>query len=214
MKWFMTWFFNLLYHSFAWSYDLVASVVSGGRWQEWVRSVVPLVRGEQVLELGVGTGTLQAALLTAGFQTYGLDESRQMLRIDKKRLRINPNSRLIRGRAEALPLATGSMDTIVATFPSEYIFQAETLRSCRRILRPGGRLVVLLGVDVGGNQLQNRLLKVLYRVTGQGTPDVGRLENSLSGLTQYGFNATLTQIRYQEDILTITCCCLTIRLSL
>ncbi len=167
------------------------------------RSVVPLVRGEQVLELGVGTGTLQAALLTAGFQTYGLDESRQMLRIDKKRLIINPNSRLIRGRAEALPLATGSMDTIVATFPSEYIFQAETLRSCRRILRPGGRLVVLLGVDVGGNQLQNRLLKVLYRVTGQGTPDVGRLENSLSGLTQYGFNATLTQIRYQEDILTI-----------
>ena len=203
MKWFMTWFFKLLYHSFAWSYDLVASVVSGGRWQEWVRSVVPLVRGEQVLELGVGTGTLQAALLTAGFQTYGLDESRQMLRIDKKRLIINPNSRLIRGRAEALPLATGSMDTIVATFPSEYIFQAETLRSCRRILRPGGRLVVLLGVDVGGNQMQNRLLKVLYRVTGQGTPDVRRLENNLSGLTQYGFNATLTQIRYQEDILTI-----------
>ncbi len=203
MRWFLRLFFNLLYHSFAWSYDLVAAIVSGGRWQDWVRSVVPLVMGKHVLELGIGTGTLQAALITAGYQTYGLDESPQMLRIVRKRLGISPGGRLIRGKAEALPLPAGCMDAIVATFPSEYIFQAGTLLSCRRILRPGGRLVVLLGVEVGGNQLQSRMLRILYRVTGQGTPDVGRIENSLSGLIQYGFNATLKQIRFQEDILTI-----------
>jgi len=202
--WFLRIFFDQLYHTFAWSYDFVASVVSCGRWSGWVTSVIPFIQGEGVLELGIGTGNLQKALAASGFQTFGVDESRQMLRIAKKRAaRHNLNPRLLRARSEALPLAANSVDTIVATFPSEYIFQPETLHACRRVLRPGGRLVVLLGVQVGGNGVRNRLLLILYHVTGQGTPDLAVLEKSLAGLAKYGFKASVEPLLFKQDTLTV-----------
>lgn len=197
-------FFKLLYHSFAWSYDLVAAVVSGGRWKEWVLSVIPLLQGQDILELGIGTGTLQAAFARSDYKVFGLDESRQMLRIAKNRMRRQHSPlKLLRADAESIPLSPRCMDTIVATFPSEYMLQPETLKSCRRVLRPGGQLVVLLGVEVGGDSLQNRVLRILYRITGQGTPDHNKLQNSLGGLIQFGFNAKIQKIQVQLDILTV-----------
>ena len=47
------------------------------------------------------------------------------------------------GTALVLPFSSGVFDTIVATFPAPYILQPETLGECRRVLRPGGRLVVV-----------------------------------------------------------------------
>jgi len=81
--------------------------------------------------------------------------------------------------------------------------QPDTLLSCRRVLRPGGQMVILLGVEVGGISLQSRLLRIFYRVTGQGTPDYRMLENNLSGLAQFGFTAKIHQIQVQQDILTV-----------
>ena len=52
-------FFYLLYHSFAFAYDLVAASVSLGRWKDWVLSVVPFIEGNRVLEIGHGPGHLQ-----------------------------------------------------------------------------------------------------------------------------------------------------------
>lgn len=202
--WFLRIFFYQLYHAFAWSYDLVAAVVSGGRWQQWVVSVIPLIHGKTVLELGAGTGHLQAALTASGFESIGVDESRQMLRIaNDKMAGKNLEKRLIRARAEALPLAANSFDTIVATFPSEYILQPETLHACRRVLRPGGRFVILIGVQIGGKGIANRLLRILYHVTGQGTPDLAVLEKILDRLSKYGYKANLEQLVYQQDTLTI-----------
>ena len=73
-------FFHLLYHSFAWTYDLVASVVSFGRWKGWAKETLKLINGPRVLELGFGPGHLQAGLHAAGMEPFGLDESSQMAR--------------------------------------------------------------------------------------------------------------------------------------
>ena len=51
---FLGFFFHLLYHPFAWAYDLIAWTVSLGRWKDWVESVVPFIKGMRVLELGHG----------------------------------------------------------------------------------------------------------------------------------------------------------------
>jgi len=78
-------FFNLLYHPFAWTYDLVAAIVSLGRWQDWLMQAMPYLSG-RVLEIGFGPGHLQVALNEAGMQAFGLDESRQMGRQARRRL--------------------------------------------------------------------------------------------------------------------------------
>ncbi len=54
-------FFSLLYHQFAWTYDLVSATVSLGHWQEWVRASLPYLHG-RTLEIGYGPGHLQTYL--------------------------------------------------------------------------------------------------------------------------------------------------------
>ncbi len=144
----LTVFFYHLYHTFARFYDLVASIVSLGHWKKWVTSAVPYLEGPRILELGFGPGHLQVALGKSGnLFVIGLDESRQMAEIAAKRLRqnkfSNPN-RLIRGRAEYLPFLSSTFDTVVATFPTPYIIRTESIAQILRVLKPGGRLVVLL----------------------------------------------------------------------
>ena len=73
MKALLRLFFLLLYHQFAFTYDLVAAVVSFGRWKDWVMSVIPFIEGNRILEIGHGPGHLQRALLTFRHGSHGPD---------------------------------------------------------------------------------------------------------------------------------------------
>lgn len=199
-------FFNLLYHPFAWAYDFVAWIVSGGQWQNWVRSTLPLILGERVLELGSGTGVLISALTSAGYSSFAMDESRQFLNVIRHKFRSSSagiSTRLVRARAETLPFDRHSFDTIVATFPSEYILRSDTLASCRRVLRMGGRLVILIGVEIGGEGITRKILRFLYRVTGQTTPAQTYLEQLIEKYADHGFSAHIEKLQYHKDTLTV-----------
>lgn len=183
-------FFRLLYHSFAWSYDLVSAAVSLGRWNDWVRSVVGLLGDEPILELGHGPGHLQVAIGNRQMESYGIDASGQMGR--QARRRINRNRgvpRLARATAEALPFPSGCFGTVVATFPSEYIFTQATLAETLRVLHPGGDLVVLFGAWPAGDRLSDRLIAWLYRITGQLPPERQSLEKLVGHFAKAGFEA-------------------------
>ena len=54
MKALLRLFFKLLYHQFAFTYDLVAAAVSFNRWKDWTREILPLIEGTRILELGYG----------------------------------------------------------------------------------------------------------------------------------------------------------------
>jgi len=165
---FMRFFFYHFYHSLSWTYDFVAAIVSVGRWQDWGRTTLPHLRGTRVLELGFGPGHLQVALSQAGFQAIGLDESRQMcVRAAANLSKNNFPTTLTRGYAQLLPFASDSFDSLVATFPSEYIIDPATLAEVWRVMRPGGRLVVALSALPGSASLFDRATAWLFRVTGQ-----------------------------------------------
>ena len=170
--------FQLLYHQFAWTYDLVAAVVSLGRWQSWVLSAQPFLSG-RVLEIGYGPGHLQEVLHAGGMEAFGLDESRQMSRQASHRLRRKGSTvRLLRGMAQQIPFPDGTFDCVVATFPSETIFEAKTLADIRRVLKPGGKLVIVSSAWITGKGLMERLAAGLFQATGQ----AGRLEEVLAGM--------------------------------
>jgi len=164
MKAFLRLFFKLLYHQFAFAYDLVAATVSFNRWKNWILEVVPVLEGTRILEIGHGPGHLQRILLSRGLVAVGLDESAQMGRLAKRN--INGFARLTRGLAQQLPFHSGSFDTVVSTFPSEYIFELRTMLEVKRCLSAGGRVVVL-PVALP----KNRLLDWLYKFTGEAPSD-------------------------------------------
>lgn len=161
-------FFRLLYHEFAWSYDWVAWVVSIGRWKDWILSTLPYLTGPEVLELGHGPGHLQAALQRNGVHAFGLDESTQMGLQASQRLRQQGLSVcLVNGYAQSLPFPAQSFSQVVATFPSEYIFDEDVAAEIYRVLMPGGVAVILPSAIITGTSLFDRLAALLFRLTAQ-----------------------------------------------
>ncbi len=166
-------FFHLLYHPMAFTYDAVAAVVSFGQWRRWVLRAGEMVAGQRVLELGFGPGHLQMHLRQQGREVFGLDQSAQMARQAYRRLQRGGFSpRLARGQAQVLPFASGSFDSVVATFPTQYIVQPDTLAEIYRVLRPGGRLVVLFAAWITGQSLPEKIMAQVYRITGQVPRDI------------------------------------------
>jgi len=179
--------FSLLYHQFAWTYDLVAATVSLGRWKDWVQSALPYLDG-RILEIGFGPGHLQLSLHARGLPAFGLDESRQMARRASRLLRkIGCLPKLSRGLAQNLPFTKNSFNSVVATFPSEYIFDPHTLTEIRRVLMPGGKLVVIPTAWITGRRLHERLAAWLFRVTGQAPAIAASLPGMNSLFTYNGF---------------------------
>ncbi|MEN9937898.1 MAG: hypothetical protein RLZZ387_4477 [Chloroflexota bacterium] len=165
------WAFERLYRELAWSYDLVAAAVSGRGWRAWTLSAAPFARGV-TLELGCGTGNLQQALAARPDVTaFGLDRSPQMLAQARRKARL---ARLARADALALPLAPASVDTVIATFPTDYIAQPQTVAEIRRVLRPGGTVAVALWTQMEGDSLYIRALDLAYRLTLQRSPRTPR----------------------------------------
>jgi ubiquinone/menaquinone biosynthesis C-methylase UbiE len=159
--------YYLLYHQFAWTYDFVSAVVSLGRWLDWVNSALPYLDGT-VLEIGFGPGHLQRSLIEKKLMAFGLDESRQMARQASRRLRKQGViSRLARGYAQHIPFVDGSFDSVVATFPAEYIFDPQTLMEMMRVLVPSGKLVILPMAWITGTRPLERLAAWLFRISGE-----------------------------------------------
>ena len=168
---FLRLFFYLLYNPFAWTYDWVAALVSLGHWQEWILGVLPYIPGKHVLELGHGPGHLQFALHQKGFQVVGLDLSRTMGKIAQRRLAGDyPSPPLIRGAAQNLPFPTAAFDQVVSTFPSEYLFQQNTLAEIHRVLAPSGLLIVLPVAWIHRGSRMERALAWLFEITNQAPP--------------------------------------------
>ena len=108
--------------------------------------------GECILEIGFGTGHSLVALAKAvgpKGELFGLDLSDKMLKLAKAKLAqvsLLERTRLRCGAAAQLPYADGSMDGVFMSFTLELFDTPEipkVLRECKRVLRPGGRIVVV-----------------------------------------------------------------------
>ncbi len=165
-EWLVRLIFRLLYNEMAFTYDVVAWVVSFGQWAAWRRTVRLHLREGPVLDLGHGTGGLMSDLTCVGLAPVGLDLSPHMNRIARRRLlRCGLPLRLVRGRAQRLPFPDGSFANIAITFPADFVMDEETLAAAARVLRPGGRLVIVVMGHLRAVPLMRRVIDWAYDIT-------------------------------------------------
>ncbi len=207
--------FRLLYYEMAWTYDLVSWVVSLGEWRNWQRTALPFVTGDRVLEIGHGPGHMLLDLATAVSHIAGLDLSPYMGRLAQRRLeKAALPVILARGRVQELPWATAVFDTVLATFPTDYIIEPETIASVYRVLKVDGRFIIVPEGHLTGRGALYRFIDWLFRITGQrdGTfmvdeaglwPDTAVWTPFRQLYTEAGFTMEVKQIRLKRSIVTV-----------
>ena len=203
--------FRLLYYEFAWTYDLVSWLVSLGEWRRWQLAALPFVAGRDVLEIGHGPGHMLLALQNARFEVVGLDLSPYMSRQALKRTqRTIP---LIRGLVQDLPFETAVFDTVLSTFPTDYIVDPETLAEVARVLRENGRFVIVPEGHLTGGGVVNRFIEWLFAITGQRylvensdqtlSPNDSIWQPYIQRFTDAGFTLQFESIQLKRSALTI-----------
>jgi len=187
-KWvrFLLWFFQQLYYPLAPVYDWFSWLISAGQWRKWQRVALTYLQSGRVLDLGCGTGDLLVDLQKAGCSGVGLDLSAPMLHLARRKLaQANFPSPLCQGRAQQMPFAEQSFDSIVMTFPAPYIHHPATWAELKRTLQSDGRLIIVHGAQLSGLTpwgLLSRLYSRLYQPpTSQ--PDPIEIRAREAGLT-------------------------------
>lgn len=124
-------------------YDLMNDVLSLGQTRRWRRVVADAVDaqpGEKVLDLAAGTGTSSAPFALAGADVIAGDISEGMLEVGRAR---NPGIRFMYADALDLPFDDGEFDVVTISFGFRNVNDPErALAQMRRVLKPGGRLVI------------------------------------------------------------------------
>ncbi len=156
-----TFLYRQLYTRFAWAYDGVSWLVSLGRWDGWRRVALDFVTGVDVLEVGFGTGELLSEMTRQQIAVTGLEASAAMHGITTRKLsRRGQKARQVQGLVQCLPFADASFDTIISTFPAGFATDPAAHREFARLLRPGGRLVI---VDVALSS-DSPLVRLLFSI--------------------------------------------------
>ncbi len=132
-------------------YRFASSVPFAGQWRVWQRLVMSRLHGYDVLELGSGLGDLLADMSEAGYHCLAVEHSPQMVKATRETLQryeLDKKATVIQGSAQHLPFSNESFDTVVSTFPSEYIYDPDTIAEVARVLRPGGRFIIVEGANL------------------------------------------------------------------
>jgi ubiquinone/menaquinone biosynthesis C-methylase UbiE len=115
-------------------------------YQRWTFAAESFLAEGPVLEVGCGAGHLLARLAANGIEVTGVDISPNMVTLAERRLRrAGLTGRVICADARRLPLPDASIGTIINAFPMPYVKEQATWAEYTRVLRPGGRWVVVEG---------------------------------------------------------------------
>jgi len=196
-----------MFDQIAFRYDFLNRFLSGGidiRWRKKsIRELLP-VRPKKLLD--VATGTADVAIMCAKFLNpetiVGIDISEGMLQLGRKKianLLLNKQIALYQGDSEAINFATGTFDAITVAFGvRNFENLRQGLAEMLRVLRPGGKLVVL-EFSKPKQSVVRSLYNLYMRVI---TPRIGKLVSKNNEAYQY-LNDSVQKFPEGNDFLTI-----------
>ena len=156
-----------VFHSVAARYDLMNDLMSGGIHRIWKRFTIELSgvrKGDSVLDIAGGTGDLAAKfarIVGSEGRVVLADINDSMLQVGRDKLLDTgqiSNIEFVQADAQYLPFPDNSFDCITIAFGLRNVTDKDkALRSMLRVLKPGGRLLVL-----EFSKPQNELLSRAY----------------------------------------------------
>lgn len=180
-----------VFHSVAAKYDVMNDLMSFGIHRIWKRFTIDcsgVRRGQRVLDLAGGTGDLAAKfsrMVGEQGQVVLADINDSMLKMGREKLRdrgIVGNINYVQANAEALPFPDNYFDCITISFGLRNVTDKDkALRSMFRVLKPGGRLLVLEFSKPGNELLAKAYDGYSFRVL----PLMGKLVAGDSDSYQY-----------------------------
>jgi ubiquinone/menaquinone biosynthesis C-methylase UbiE len=179
-----------------WLYDALLWVVEKLGLGRLRAALAGRARGRS-LDLGCGTGR-NLERMTTGSLVVGLDPSRDCLMAARRR---TPGTPLLQARAEALPFAPRSFDTILSGLVfCSVVDVPKALDEAARVLRPGGTLQMLEHVRSSHpwlGQIQDRIQPIWTRIVGGCHPN----RDTEAAIERCGFRIRADNRRVAADVL-------------
>ena len=156
-------------------YDLLNDLLSLGRtkaWRKIATAVIAPKPGMRILDIAAGTGSSSRPLADAGADVIPLDFSKGMLDAGRKR---HPDLAFTQGDALALSFKDNEFDVTTISFGLRNTSDTiKALRESLRVLKPGGRMVV-----VEFSQPTNKIFRTIYlRYLMRALPPIARKVSS------------------------------------
>ena len=128
-----------------WAADNLERYYSPGRtWQSLAAGIAGLLELGDVLDVGSGDGAAAATIAPYAKSLTCVDSNARMIDAARVRLAKFPRTRTLVADAHALPFENASFDNVLLFHTLTYATAPErALAECARVLRPGGRLVLL-----------------------------------------------------------------------
>ncbi len=130
---------------------------------ETMRRECGLTPQSVIADIGCGTGILSRLFCENGTQVYGVEPNASMLEQARKSLRQFANFVAVRGTAEATTLKAGLADFVTAAQAFHWFDPGPTKREFKRILKPGGWVVLLWNERVDTTPFNRAYEQLLVR---------------------------------------------------
>ncbi len=142
------------------------------QWPPTMVAAAAVSKGDDVLDVGCGTGVLTRALVQHvgdGGSATGFDLSESMLGVARNRC---PDATFKQGNVIQLPFDDQSFDAVISSFMLMFVSDPErALSEMQRVLRPGGRLVISVWQGLENNVVYRDLVEATREVAGDDSAD-------------------------------------------
>lgn len=103
------------------------------------------ISGKRIADIGTGIGHFPVLLARRTGRTYGVESDPELLAVARERAGAahQPNIRIVEGSAEQIPLRDGAVDIVLSGQIDPDDASLPLVRESLRVLRPGGRLIVI-----------------------------------------------------------------------
>ena len=157
-------------------YDLMNDLMSFGIHRFWKKNFINWLNPQQnttLIDMASGTGDVAKLYLDKvnfNGQVYCVDENKEMLNLNRKKLNENKNVKWLCGNAEKLPFKNNYFDYYTISFGIRNIDNINNaLKEAYRVLKPGGRFLCL-----EFSKVENEILNKFYKVYSKSIPQLGK----------------------------------------